>query len=121
MAAVIFAAIFLVALVVLAAGLSAAMSRGRGRGSTPGAGAAGAVYDMLNEDKRRALEIVVEGRAGYTDPETADDKPPDSSVEAAAARLLRNDRAKTADGAAPKTQQRDRRIPEPADAGRDRE
>ena len=43
----------------------------------PGPGAAGAVYDMLNEDKRRAIEIIVEGRAEQTDPETADDIPPD--------------------------------------------
>jgi hypothetical protein len=41
----------------------------------PGPGAAGAVYDMLNEDKRRAIEIIVEGRAEATDPETADDIP----------------------------------------------
>ena len=40
-------------------------------------GAAGAVYDMLNEDKRRAIELIVEGRAEKTDPETADDLPPD--------------------------------------------
>ena len=47
--------------------------RGRSRG--PGAGAAGAVYDMLNEDKRRAIEIIVEQKAEATDPETADDGP----------------------------------------------
>jgi len=41
----------------------------------PGAGAAGAVYDMLNEDKRKAIEIIVEQRAGYRDAEHADDKP----------------------------------------------
>ena len=39
----------------------------------PGAGAAGAVYDMLNEDKRRAIENIVEGRVEATDHETADD------------------------------------------------
>jgi hypothetical protein len=41
----------------------------------PGAGATGTVYDMLNEDKRRAIEIIVAGRAEMTDPETADDIP----------------------------------------------
>jgi hypothetical protein len=41
----------------------------------PGPGAAGAVYDMLNEDKRRAIEIIVEGRAELTDPERADGTP----------------------------------------------
>jgi hypothetical protein len=29
----------------------------------PGAGATGAIHDLLNEDKRRAIEIVVEERA----------------------------------------------------------
>ncbi len=41
----------------------------------PGPGASGAVYDMLNEDKRRAIEIVAEGRAEQTDPEHADGSP----------------------------------------------
>ena len=45
----------------------------------PGPGAAGAVYDMLNEDKRKAIEIIVEGRAEATDPETADDIPEDET------------------------------------------
>jgi len=35
---------------------------------------------MLNEDKRRAIEIIVEGRAEATDPETADDIPGDEGV-----------------------------------------
>jgi hypothetical protein len=38
-----------------------------------GAGATGAIYDLLNEDKRRAVEIIVEEKAEATDPETADD------------------------------------------------
>jgi hypothetical protein len=41
----------------------------------PGPGAAGAVYELLNEDRRKALEIIVEQRAEVTDPETADDVP----------------------------------------------
>ena len=49
--------------------------RARGRTFGVGPGAAGTVYDMLNEDKRKAIEIIVEGRAEYRDPETADDKP----------------------------------------------
>ena len=49
--------------------------RKRGERSGPGPGASGAVYDMLNEDKRRAIEIIAEGRAEATDPEHADDKP----------------------------------------------
>lgn len=61
-------------IVVLGLGLRAVMSRDGRRGG-PGAGATGAVYDLLNEDKRKAIEIIVEGRAGYRDPEHADDKP----------------------------------------------
>ena len=50
----------------------------RRRGGSIGPGAAGAIYDLLNEDKRKAIEIIVEQKAEATDPETADDvvKPP---------------------------------------------
>jgi hypothetical protein len=48
----------------------------RGRTFHVGPGAAGTIYDMLNEDKRKAIEIIVEGRAEHRDPETADDVPP---------------------------------------------
>jgi hypothetical protein len=48
----------------------------RGRTFGVGPGAAGTIYDMLNEDKRKAIEIIVEGRAAHRDPETADDLPP---------------------------------------------
>lgn len=50
---------------------------GRRRYGGPGPGASGAIYDMLNEDKRKAIEIIVEGRAEYRDPEHADDVPKD--------------------------------------------
>ena len=39
----------------------------------PGAGGAGAFYEMLNEDKRKAIEIIVEQKAAARDEETADD------------------------------------------------
>jgi hypothetical protein len=42
-----------------------------------GAGAAGTIYDMLNEDKRRAIDIIVEERAGARDPEDRDGNLPD--------------------------------------------
>ena len=42
-----------------------------------GSGAAGTVYDMLNEDKRKAVEIVVEGRAEAQDPEDREGNLPD--------------------------------------------
>lgn len=38
----------------------------------PGPGAAGSFYGFLNEDKRAALEVVVEERAGYRDAEDRD-------------------------------------------------
>jgi hypothetical protein len=45
--------------------------RGRGRFNV-GPAAAGGIYDMLNEDKRRAVEIIVEQRAEAQDPEDKD-------------------------------------------------
>ena len=41
------------------------------RSSGPGPGAAGAIYDLLNEDRRKAIEIIVEQRAEARDPERA--------------------------------------------------
>jgi hypothetical protein len=52
----------------------------RQRGSVwgrPGPGAAGAIYDMLNQDKRNAIEIIVEEKAEERDPETADGNLPE--------------------------------------------
>jgi len=48
----------------------------RGR-SAIGPAAAGSIYDMLNKDKRQALEIIVEERAEARDPEDADGNLPD--------------------------------------------
>ena len=42
-----------------------------------GAAAAGSVYDWLNEDKRNAVEIIVEERAAARDPEDKDGNLPD--------------------------------------------
>jgi len=44
-----------------------------------GSAAVGAVYDLLNEDKRNAVEIIVEQRAGARDPEDRDGDLPDLS------------------------------------------
>ncbi|HEY7284399.1 MAG TPA: hypothetical protein VH497_03075 [Vicinamibacterales bacterium] len=49
---------------------------GRRRGGV-GSAAAGAFYDFLNEDKQKAIEIVVEERAGARDPEDRDGNLPD--------------------------------------------
>ena len=51
------------------------------KGSTghggPGPGASGAIYDLLNQDKRNAIELIVEEKAGARDPEDADGNLPD--------------------------------------------
>ena len=66
----------LVVLFVIWIVASGTMRRGgRRRRRSIGPGAAGAIYDLLNEDKRKALEIIVEQKAEATDPETADDVP----------------------------------------------
>jgi hypothetical protein len=49
----------------------------RRRRARYGAGTMGAVYDMLNEDKRHAIEIIVEERAEARDPENKDGNLPD--------------------------------------------
>ena len=49
----------------------------RRRGGSIGPGAAGTIYDFLNEDKRKAIEIIVEQKAEATDPETVDGNLPD--------------------------------------------
>jgi hypothetical protein len=45
----------------------------RARSSGPGAGATGAIYDLLNQDKRNAIELIVQDRAAERDEEHADD------------------------------------------------
>ena len=42
-----------------------------------GAAAAGTIYDLLNDDRRKALEIIVEQRAEAQDPEDKDGNLPD--------------------------------------------
>jgi hypothetical protein len=66
-----------VAVLVIFVGLIRRRRRGTGHGHTPGSAAAGAVYDLLNEDKRKAIEIIVEQRAEATDPERARGNLPD--------------------------------------------
>jgi hypothetical protein len=70
--------------VVVLAGIVAVIvwgvrSRGSGgrRPSGIGSAAVGTVYDMLNEDRRKAVEIIVEGRAEARDPEDKDGNLPD--------------------------------------------
>jgi hypothetical protein len=51
--------------------------RQRRRRRRIGAGAVGTVYDWLNEDKRHAVEIIVEERAEARDPEDRDGNLPE--------------------------------------------
>jgi len=46
-----------------------------------GSAAIGTVYDMLNEEKRNAVELIVEERAGERDPERATDTDPDADPQ----------------------------------------
>jgi hypothetical protein len=75
----------LIWLVVIGGVLLLFLKSGRsGRpGRRPGIGTAaiGSMYDMLNEDKRKAVEIIVEERAGARDPEDKDGNLPDLARE----------------------------------------
>ena len=44
----------------------------RRQGTGIGPGAAGIFYDMLDRDKRSAVEVIVEQKTGYRDPEDRD-------------------------------------------------
>ena len=68
------AVIWLVAIVLIVA--VAVQGRGK-RSGRVGAAGAGAIYDMLNEEKRKAVEIIVEKRAEAQDPEDRDGNLPD--------------------------------------------
>ena len=64
------AAIWLVAIVLVV--IAWRKARAQRRGGGVGTGAVGIVYDMLNEDKRHAVEIILEERAEARDPEDKD-------------------------------------------------
>ena len=49
----------------------------RRRAGGVGSAAAGAFYELLNEERRNAIEVIVEDKAGYRDPEVADGNLPD--------------------------------------------
>ena len=53
-------------------GAKKARRRGFFHGGT-GAGASGAFHEMLSEDRRKAIEIILEEKAEARDAETADD------------------------------------------------
>jgi hypothetical protein len=49
----------------------------RRRRVTPGPAAGATMHEILNDDRRKAIEIVLEERAAYHDPEDADGNLPD--------------------------------------------
>jgi hypothetical protein len=70
--------VWAVVLLAIVGGFIAAVSGKRGPGhGGPGPGASGAVYDLLNQDKRNAIELIVEDKAAARDPEDADGNLPD--------------------------------------------
>jgi hypothetical protein len=69
-----FAGVFILALIVGIVLRRIITRRGRSR---LGPAAVGSVYDMLNKDKREAVEIVIEARAEARDPEDAEGNLPD--------------------------------------------
>ena len=66
-----------VVLAIVFGGSAYQKRRGYEPHSGPGAGASGAVYDLLNQDKRNAIELIVEDKAASRDPEDADGNLPD--------------------------------------------
>jgi len=71
--AVVWGVVFLL---LLAAVIASVFSKG-GHSPGVGPGVSGAVYDLLNQDKRNAIELIVEEKAGARDPEDADGNLPD--------------------------------------------
>lgn len=57
--------------------LLVALWRLRRRRRRMGPAAAGTVYEMLSEDRRKAIEIIIEERTGERDPEDKDGNLPD--------------------------------------------
>jgi hypothetical protein len=49
----------------------------RRKRSMPGPAAAGMMYEILNDERRAAVEIIVEEKTGYRDPEDRDGSLPD--------------------------------------------
>ena len=75
-----FAAVVIVVLLVIVAIKKMRPRRPAGRkrrGGSVGPGAAGAIYELLNQERRKAIEIIVEDKAAYRAAEHADDVPPE--------------------------------------------
>lgn len=72
-ATIIWVAVFVVVAILFAR----RRRRPRSRRHRPGPGTVGTVYDWLNEDKRNAVEVILEERAGARDPEDRDGNLPE--------------------------------------------
>ena len=68
--------VWLVVMVAVVVAVMAATRKGRG-GRSYGPGMIGATYDLLNEEKRRATELIVEEKAEARRPEYPDGNLPD--------------------------------------------
>ena len=73
----IWSLVLLAAVVVLVWKAFSRRRQGHGPAGGIGPGAYGSVYDLLNQDKRNAIELIVEDKAGARDPEDADGNLPD--------------------------------------------
>ena len=67
----------MVLLAIVGGFIAIVSSKGSAGHGGPGPGASGAIYDLLNQDKRNAIELIVEEKAGARDPEDADGNLPD--------------------------------------------
>ena len=70
----------LVVLALVIVAIESARRKRRHRGARAfnlGPGAMGSVYDLLNQDKRNAIEMIVEEKAESRDPEDADGNLPE--------------------------------------------
>jgi hypothetical protein len=65
------------AIMPLMISLAAGAWRLRRRGVTPGVAAGAMMHEILNDDRRAAIEVIVQERASYRDPEDRDGNLPD--------------------------------------------
>jgi hypothetical protein len=73
-AAVVWGALLAIFLIIVAVSAYQNGHPGRARRfSGPDPASMGSIYDLLNQDKRNAIELIVEEKAEATDPEHADD------------------------------------------------
>lgn len=72
-----FGGLVIVAVMVLFVAAVLKARRRRTRAGGLGPGATGSIYELLSEDRRKAIEIIAEERAEARDAETADGNLPE--------------------------------------------